>query len=98
MIQSTRRGFIAGLGALFAAPAIVRIESLMPVRMCRPEIAGANGLLTMREMTREAIRLWHSSSSFLTELDRQYDEQFAREGALIGTSFKIRLPGDRVLA
>lgn len=28
----TRRGLITGLGALFVAPAIVRIESLMPIR------------------------------------------------------------------
>ncbi len=28
----TRRGFLFGLGALLAAPAIVRAESLMPVR------------------------------------------------------------------
>lgn len=29
----TRRGFLAGLGALLAAPAIVRASSLMPVKM-----------------------------------------------------------------
>lgn len=28
---STRRGFISGLGALIAAPAIVRVASIMPV-------------------------------------------------------------------
>lgn len=28
----SRRGFIAGLGALVAAPAIVRVENIMPVR------------------------------------------------------------------
>ena len=28
-----RRGFLAGLGSLFAAPAIVRAESLMPVKL-----------------------------------------------------------------
>lgn len=31
-ITSTRRGFIAGALALLAAPAVVRAESLMPVR------------------------------------------------------------------
>jgi hypothetical protein len=33
LIVPTRRGFLAGLGALFiAAPAIVRASSLMPIR------------------------------------------------------------------
>ena len=32
MIQPSRRGFIAGLGALIAAPAIVRVASIMPVK------------------------------------------------------------------
>ena len=31
IIQPSRRGFLAGLGALIAAPAIVRASSLMPV-------------------------------------------------------------------
>ena len=31
-MQLSRRGFIGGLGALIAAPAIVRAASLMPVR------------------------------------------------------------------
>lgn len=31
----TRRGFLAGIGAVLAAPAIVRAESLMPVRAPR---------------------------------------------------------------
>ena len=33
-----RRRFIAGLAAAFAAPAIVRAESLMPIKAVRPEI------------------------------------------------------------
>ena len=31
-MTTTRRGFIAGLAALIAAPAIVRASSLMPIR------------------------------------------------------------------
>lgn len=31
MLEPSRRGFLRGLGALFAAPAIVRVESLMKV-------------------------------------------------------------------
>ena len=44
MITSSRRGFIAGLGAvLISAPAIVRAGSLMPVKVIEPaelEITG----------------------------------------------------------
>jgi hypothetical protein len=36
-MQATRRGFILGVGAVFAAPAIVRASSLMPVKVLRPE-------------------------------------------------------------
>lgn len=32
LIKPTRRGFLADLGCLLAAPAIVRASSLMPVR------------------------------------------------------------------
>lgn len=32
MIETSRRKFITGLSALIVAPAIVRVESLMPVR------------------------------------------------------------------
>jgi hypothetical protein len=37
MIQ--RRRFMAGLGTLFAAPAIVRAASLMPVSVVRPPLS-----------------------------------------------------------
>ncbi len=33
-----RRGLLLGLGALFAAPAIVRVASLMPVSVLQPEL------------------------------------------------------------
>lgn len=32
MIETSRRGFLLGLGAALAAPAIVKIENIMPVR------------------------------------------------------------------
>ena len=31
-LSASRRSFITGLGAIFAAPAIVRVSSLMPVK------------------------------------------------------------------
>ncbi len=37
--STNRRGFLTGLGALFiAAPAIVRVTSIMPVKAIRPDI------------------------------------------------------------
>lgn len=39
MIEIGRRGLIAGIGALFAAPAIVKAASLMPVKVMRPSIS-----------------------------------------------------------
>lgn len=32
MIQQSRRSFISGIGAIIAAPAIVRASSLMPIK------------------------------------------------------------------
>ncbi len=38
MLDLSRRGFITGLSALIAAPAIVRAQNIMPVRVIKPEI------------------------------------------------------------
>lgn len=54
----------------------------------------ANSLLTIDMITREAVRLFRNSNAFIMNLDRQYDDQFARIGAKIGTSLRIRLPND----
>jgi len=57
----------------------------------------ANQLLTLNEITREAIRLWKNSNAFLQNVDTQYDDSFAQTGAKIGTSLRIRLPSDFVV-
>lgn len=54
----------------------------------------ANSLLTLDVITREALRLFINSNAFLRNVNRQYDDQFAREGAKIGATLKIRLPND----
>ena len=54
----------------------------------------ANQLLTINMITREAIRLWKNTNSFIQHLDTQYDDQYARSGAKIGTALRIRLPAD----
>lgn len=54
----------------------------------------ANQLLTINMITREAVRLFKNSNQFIQEIDTQYDDQFAIDGAKIGTSLRIRLPND----
>ena len=40
------------------------------------------------------VRLFKNSNAFLKSIDRQYDADFARSGAKIGSSLRIRLPND----
>lgn len=54
----------------------------------------SNTLLTIDMITREAIRLWKNSNAFLQNIDRQYDADFGRTGAKIGSTLRIRLPND----
>ena len=54
----------------------------------------ANTILTIDMITREAIRLWKNTNSFIQHIDTQYDDSFAKTGAKIGTSLRIRLPND----
>lgn len=57
----------------------------------------ANSLLTIDMITREAIMLFRNSNAFIQNLDRQYDDQFANDGAKIGYNLRIRLPNDYVV-
>ena len=54
----------------------------------------ANTLLTINMITREAVRLWKNTNAFMRNLDTQYDDQYARTGAKIGSQLRIRLPVD----
>lgn len=54
----------------------------------------ANSLLTINMITREAVRLWKNSNAFIQHVDMQYDDNFAKTGAKIGSSLRIRLPND----
>jgi hypothetical protein len=57
----------------------------------------ANSLLTINQITNEAVRLFTQSNAFLRTVSRQYDDQFARTGAKIGNTLRIRLPNDYVV-
>ena len=52
----------------------------------------ANSILTATAVTREALRVLHAKSTFLGSINKQYDPSFAKDGAKIGDSLKIRLP------
>lgn len=54
----------------------------------------SNSLLTINMITNEAVRLFSQSNAFLRSVNRQYDDQFARSGAKIGNTLRIRLPND----
>jgi hypothetical protein len=52
----------------------------------------ANALLTPQQITREALRVLHNKLTFIGNINRQYDDSFAKSGAKIGDTLKIRLP------
>lgn len=57
----------------------------------------ANSLLTIDMITNEAVRLFTQTNAFLRTVPKQYDDQFARTGAKIGNTLRIRLPNDYVV-
>lgn len=52
----------------------------------------SNSLLTIDEITRESLRILHGNLAFVKGIDRQYDPQFAKTGAKIGSTLRIRKP------
>lgn len=52
----------------------------------------SNSLLTPTAVTREALRILHQKLNFVGNVNRQYDDSYAKSGAKIGDSLKIRLP------
>src|SRR5215472_14947212 len=57
----------------------------------------ANNILTISMITREAIELFVNSNAFIKNIDRQFDDEFGRGGAKIGSQLRIRLPNDFVV-
>lgn len=52
----------------------------------------SNTLLTPLQITRKALMVLHQKLTFIGNIDRQYDASFAKTGAKIGDTLKIRLP------
>jgi hypothetical protein len=51
-----------------------------------------NSILTPTAVTREALRILHQKLNFIGSIERQYDSSFAKDGAKIGDTLKIRQP------
>jgi hypothetical protein len=54
----------------------------------------ANSLLTVDLITKEALMIAHEKATFISTVNREYDDQFAKEGGggKIGSSLRIRNP------
>jgi hypothetical protein len=52
----------------------------------------ANAFLTPQMITREALRVLHNKLTFIGAINRQYDDSFAKSGAKVGDTLRIRLP------
>jgi hypothetical protein len=53
----------------------------------------ANTLLTISKITNEALMVLENELTFSSEVDRNYDDQFAVVGAKIGSTVNVRRPG-----
>src|SRR6185312_1319518 len=56
-----------------------------------------NTLLTINMIARVALTMFRNANAFMRSASFQYDGQFARSGAKIGNSLRIRLPVDWVV-
>jgi hypothetical protein len=53
----------------------------------------SNNLLTISKITNEALMVLENELTFTSEVDRNYDDQFAVVGAKIGNTVNVRKPG-----
>ena len=51
-----------------------------------------NTVLTPLQITRKALMILHQKANFIGTIDRQHDKDFAKDGAKIGDTLRIRLP------
>jgi hypothetical protein len=57
----------------------------------------ANSLLTISQITRKAAMVLHQKCNFIGAMNRGYDDSFAKTGAKIGDTLRIRLPNEYVV-
>lgn len=56
----------------------------------------SNSTLTIDMITREALRISHEKLTYLGTINRSYDDSYAKTGAQIGDTLRIRLPNQYV--
>jgi hypothetical protein len=49
-------------------------------------------LLSPTQVTRKALMILHQKLNFIGSINRGYDDSFAKDGAKIGDTLKIRVP------
>ena len=54
----------------------------------------SNTILTPTMVTRKALAILHSKLNFIGSINRQYDDSYAKTGAKIGSTLKVRLPNE----
>lgn len=52
----------------------------------------ANTNKTIDYITKEVLRIAHEKATFLSTIDRQYDEEFGKKGMKVGDTIRIRTP------
>ncbi len=57
----------------------------------------ANTLLTVSQITRKSLMILHQKCNFIGAMNRAYDNSFAKTGAKIGDTLRIRLPNEYVV-
>jgi hypothetical protein len=57
----------------------------------------SNALLTPTMVTRKALSILHQKLTFVGSITRDYDDSFAKKGAKIGDTLKVRLPNQYVV-
>lgn len=53
-----------------------------------------NAILTPTMVTRKALMILHQKLNFVGSINRQYDDQYAKKGAKIGSTLQIRVPNE----
>jgi hypothetical protein len=53
-----------------------------------------NSLLTISQITRKAAMILHQKATFIGSMNRGYDDSFAKTGAKIGDTLRVRLPNE----
>ena len=56
----------------------------------------SNTLTTIDMVTRESLRIAHEKLAFIGTIDRSYDSSYAKTGAKVGDTLRVRNPNQYV--